>query len=265
MPGEVGDTSRSIAFDRAVAYYDATRSLRPATQEAIIEQLTGELAGRGRCLEVGVGTGRIALDLHRRGVAMAGVDLSAPMLRRLVEKAGGAAPFPLAVADATRLPVAGDGVGAAIVCHVLHLIEAWQRAVDELVRVVRPGGLILIESAKRESSAIGEVSRFFWTATRLGRRDVPGLADLAAVDPLLSGLGFRARLLPPIVERTERSMGELIAGLEDGILSGCWELSEDERRSAAASTREWASRRHGSLDAPHVIEQTITWRAYDAP
>src|SRR5258706_13413454 len=132
MPGEVGSTSRSIAFDQAVEYYDATRSLPPAAQRAVVEQLTGELAGRGRCLEVGVGTGRIALDLHRNGVAMAGVDLSAPMLRKLVQKAGGSAPFPLAVADATRLPVAGGAVGAAIVCHVLHLIGSWRLAAEGL-------------------------------------------------------------------------------------------------------------------------------------
>src|SRR5215469_7147073 len=119
----MGGASRSIAFDRAAGYYDETRHLQPAAHDALVGQLVHELRGRGRCLEVGVGTGRIALDLHRRGVAMAGVDLSAAMLRRLVEKAGGSAPFPLAVADATALPVADGAVGAAVVCHVLHLVD----------------------------------------------------------------------------------------------------------------------------------------------
>jgi hypothetical protein len=53
-----------VNFDRAAGYYDATRAL-PATPMA---QLTGllaaELAGRQPCLEIGVGTGRFALELR---------------------------------------------------------------------------------------------------------------------------------------------------------------------------------------------------------
>src|SRR5689334_8211316 len=115
----------SIAFDQAADYYDRTRRLEPDIHAAVIDLLVGELRERGRGLEVGVGTGRIALDLHRAGVPMAGVDLSRPMLERLVEKAGGVAPFPLAVADATALPAPGHAFGAGIACHVLHLIPQW--------------------------------------------------------------------------------------------------------------------------------------------
>src|SRR2546423_11010187 len=135
----------SIAFDQAADYYDRTRRLDPHVHAAVIDLLAGELRGRGRCLEVGVGTGRIALDLHRAGVPMAGVDLSRPMLDRLVEKAGGTAPFPLAVADATALPARRHAVGAALACHVLHLIPRWREAADELARVVAPGGVVLVD------------------------------------------------------------------------------------------------------------------------
>jgi SAM-dependent methyltransferase len=256
----------SIAFDQAAEYYDDTRRLEPATHRAVIERLVGELRGCGRCLEVGVGTGRIALDLHRHGVEMAGVDLSAAMLRKLVEKAGGRPPFPLAVADATALPVADRRVGAAVVCHVLHLIESWQRAVEELARVVRPGGVILFESATWADSAVSVASRHFWSvASPNGRPTRPGLTELPALEAVLGELGFRMRPLPPVVERTERSLEQVIAGLEAGILSACWGLDEAVRRSAAAATREWARERYGSLDALHSQEQTISWRAFDAP
>src|SRR2546423_7934462 len=102
----------SIAFDQAADYYDRTRRLDPHVHAAVIDLLAGELRGRGRCLEVGVGTGRIALDLHRTGVPMAGVDLSRPMLDRLVEKARGAAPFPVAPADAPPPPPRPHPFGA---------------------------------------------------------------------------------------------------------------------------------------------------------
>jgi len=256
----------SVVFDQAADYYDDTRSLQPETQAAVIAQLAGELRDRGRCLEVGVGTGRIALDLHRSGVEMAGVDLSAPMLRKLVEKAGGQPPFPLALADATELPIPGRRLGGVVICHVLHLIESWRRAVEELVRVLRPGGVILVETATRHDGAPRDVFRHFWSVASPGDRPHrPGLTDVGVLDQVLGGLGFRTRLLAPVSERTERSLEQIVAGLERGIQSACWRLTEEVRRSAAEATREWVRGRYGSLDAPHAVGQTITWRAYDAP
>jgi SAM-dependent methyltransferase len=265
----VGTTPRSIAFDPAVEYYDDTRAQQPTTQAAIIAQLAGELRGRGRCLEVGIGTGRIGLDLHRQGIAMAGVDLSAAMMGRLVEKAGGSPPFPLAVADAMALPIAGGGVGAALVCHVLHLVDPWQRVVDELVRVVRPGGVILVEHTDRSTGQAGDAARAvhqrFWAETSHGSRPIFGLRDLSILNPAMSERGFGMRVLPAIMERTERTLDDLIGRLEAGILSGCWGLSPEARRSAAAATREWALEQFGPLDQPLSVEQTISWHAYDAP
>jgi len=98
-----GEQLRSVAFDRAAEYYDATRGLTPEALAETVAVLSEELAGRGRCLEIGVGTGRIGLPLYRSGVAMIGLDLSRPMMSKLIEKAAGD-PFPLVQGTATRLP-----------------------------------------------------------------------------------------------------------------------------------------------------------------
>src|SRR5439155_24677412 len=103
----------SVAFDRAADYYDRTRAVSPRAMAGVVGLLAAEYRERGRVLEVGVGTGRIALPLAEAGVAVAGVDLSRPMMDRLVQKAGGRSPVPLAVADATTLPFAGGTFGAA--------------------------------------------------------------------------------------------------------------------------------------------------------
>lgn len=50
-----------------------------------------ELAGGGRALELGVGTGRIAIPLHERGVHVAGIEASPDMISMLREKPGGEA------------------------------------------------------------------------------------------------------------------------------------------------------------------------------
>ena len=255
----------SVVFDPAADYYDQTRALPAETHAALIGVLLEELRHRGRCLEIGVGTGRIALDLRRGGVPMAGVDLSRPMLWKLVEKAGGAPPFPLAIADATALPFPAGCFAAALASHVLHLIPEWHLAAGELVRVVRAGGVILVDIGGDAPGVAGAVRRHFFAQTRVGVRDRPGVTDIALLDELMAQRGLAARSLAPVVRRSERTLEGIIGRLEAGIFAGCWTLSEEERSSAAGATRRWARERHGPLDRPFMVEAQIVLRAYDVP
>ena len=115
--------------------------------------MRAELRGREPCLEIGVGTGRIALPLARSGVAMVGVDVSLAMLAVLVEKGSGRPPLPAAAADARLLPFPAHTFGSALCCHVLHLFADWRGALAE---VARQDGLDLSASALRVSIHAGE-------------------------------------------------------------------------------------------------------------
>src|SRR5262249_25952022 len=143
-PGGWMSTGGSVPFDRAAEVYDRTRRLTPEASAATTELLAQELADRQPALELGGGTGLIALPLAEARVRLVGLDLSRPMLAKIVEKAGGSVPFPLVVGDATRLPFVDGAFGGAYARHVLHLIGAWRTALAELVRVVAPGGVLLI-------------------------------------------------------------------------------------------------------------------------
>jgi SAM-dependent methyltransferase len=70
-------------YDETIGEYS-----EPAAIEAAVGFLA-ELAGAGTALELGIGTGRIALPLARRGVAVRGIDLSDAMVARLRAKPGG--------------------------------------------------------------------------------------------------------------------------------------------------------------------------------
>jgi SAM-dependent methyltransferase len=76
--------------ERVAARYDdsVAELFEPDVVEPVVDFLAG-LAGGGRALELGIGTGRIALPLARRGVPVHGIDLSRAMLARLREKPGG--------------------------------------------------------------------------------------------------------------------------------------------------------------------------------
>jgi SAM-dependent methyltransferase len=85
--------------------YDATLGGRgdPAVVRATVDVLAALAAG-GRALELGIGTGRIALPLAERGVEVHGIDLSPDMVAQLRAKPGGSA-IPVTIGDfaTTRL------------------------------------------------------------------------------------------------------------------------------------------------------------------
>jgi SAM-dependent methyltransferase len=78
--------------ERVAASYDEScaEMFEPDVVDAAVGVLA-ELARGGRALELGIGTGRIALPLARRGVAVHGIDLSRAMVARLRAKPGGGA------------------------------------------------------------------------------------------------------------------------------------------------------------------------------
>ena len=80
--------------DRIAEVYD---DFYKAVDPAMIDTLEN-LAGSGPVLELGIGTGRVALPLARRGVRVHGVDASEEMVRRLRDKPGGAE-IPITMGD----------------------------------------------------------------------------------------------------------------------------------------------------------------------
>ena len=86
--------------------------------------------------------GRIALPMVERGYAYTGVDVSEAMMNQLRQKvAGKPHRLTLLKADATALPLEANQFDVAIAAHILHLIPAWQQALGEIHRVLKPDGV----------------------------------------------------------------------------------------------------------------------------
>jgi SAM-dependent methyltransferase len=255
----------SVGYDRAADFYDASRAISVEAMERTVRLLATELRGRPRALEIGIGTGLLALPLREAGVQVAGVDLSGPMLSKLIEKAGGRAPFPLTMGDATRMPFADDAFGAAYLRWVLHLIPEWRSVVSEVVRVVRPGGVFLANLGAYGGTH-KEIQERFEELTGVSTRPV-GLmwAGFEELDAVLRRHGAGVRVLPPLDESFEQPLDDFIRGIEENRYSWTWRVPEDVRAQAAAEIRPWAERRFGSLDVPRSHGLPTLWRAYDLP
>ncbi|HEX2295430.1 MAG TPA: class I SAM-dependent methyltransferase [Actinomycetota bacterium] len=250
----------SVTFDRAVDYYDRTRALPPGVESAMAAAVGAELRDRGRVLEIGAGTGRIALPLIAAGVDVVGLDLSGPMLGRFAAKAE--SPAPLVQGDATQLPFRDGSFGAAYAVHVLHLIPRWKEAVRELTRVVRPGGVLLVSQGWWGLVAYLDVVEAFADAAGIELRHV-GLNDEAELDAALPEATPRDLVR---LEGTQTlSLREMLERLRGGLCSFTWTVDDAARARGADAAAEYAGRKYGSLEEPRAVPQEMCWRAYDLP
>jgi len=134
--------------ERVAARYDdsAGDMFDPAVVDPVVDLLV-ELAGNGRALEFGIGTGRIALPLARRGVPVHGIELSKAMAARLREKPGGEE-IGVTIGDFATTTVDGTFSVAYLVFNtILNLTtQAAQVACFRNVAAhLEPGGCFVIE------------------------------------------------------------------------------------------------------------------------
>jgi len=251
-----------VSFDPAAADYDRTRKLPARAMGRVLDVLRREFGARQPCLEIGVGTGRLALPLTEAGIRMAGIDLSKAMLAKLVEKEGGRVPFPMAVADAARLPFDDATFGSALAMHALHVIGPWRGALEELARVVRPGGVIVADSAVWGSGWAHLIQRRFLEEAGLPV-GWPGASSLAEVDEAMVALGAKPRDLPDVLIYPRGTIAQHLARLEGGVYSFTWHVDPATRRAVVEAIRPWAEERFGPLDRPRKGRARLRWRAYD--
>ena len=156
------------------ARYDADEAemFDPDVVEPAVDFLA-VLAGKGRALELGIGTGRIALPLAARGVSVHGIDLSEAMVARLRAKPG-AETISVTVGDFATTRVEGTFALAYLVFNTIVNLttQAEQVACFRNVAAhLEPGGTFVIEVHVPELRRLppGErVRPFHVTATRLG-------------------------------------------------------------------------------------------------
>jgi SAM-dependent methyltransferase len=260
----------SVSFDRAAGYYDRTRSLPDDLMRRTIALLSDLLPHDGLCLEVGVGTGRIALPLMREGVHVIGLDLSREMLRRLLANAGDGAPA-IVHGDATRLPFREAIFSSALASHVLHLIPNWRAAVDELARVVMRGGVIAVSRGVRgpiRQQGVEEDDPWEQRVTRrffLEAGDPPwppGLDAMQELDDHMAAIGATAGESAELMSEGTSTVNERLHTLDAGYWAACWAIDPAVRSQAAARTREWAWEEFGDLDLRRTTYEGTMWRSY---
>jgi SAM-dependent methyltransferase len=139
----------------------------------------GWLPGSGHCLDVGCGLGTEASHLASAGWRVTGIDISDTALCRAAAEHGDVA---FARADVRRLPFARHRFDAAVDRGCFHYLSPADRPLysDELRRVLRPGGKLLLRASLRAAGVRNDIdeavmARTFaaWQIERMERAAVP--------------------------------------------------------------------------------------------
>jgi SAM-dependent methyltransferase len=142
------DVPEDYFGETVAARYDESSAdmFEPALVDPVVDFLV-ELAGDGAALELGIGTGRIALPLSARGIPVHGIDLSEAMVARLRAKPG-AERIGVTIGDFATTRVEGTFSLAYLVFNTINNLTTQDAQVACFANVaahLQPGGCFVIE------------------------------------------------------------------------------------------------------------------------
>lgn len=148
-------------------------------------------------LDIGCGTGRHAIILAKLGYHVTAIDNS-PAALEILKKKKGKVPIRALLADMAELPFADKSFDAAVCATVIHHAKLGkvEKTIAEIHRVLRPGGLLLIDILSTKNNRFGkgtelEPGTFIGAESRFGEKDVPHhYCDEAEVQELFSKFEF---------------------------------------------------------------------------
>ena len=179
-------------FDEPVAarYDESSAEMFEAAAVEPVVDFLAELAGDGRALELGIGTGRIALPLAMQGVEVAGIELSEAMVKRLRAKPGGDG-IAVTIGDFSTATVAGSFALAYVVYNTIENLATQAAQVAcfrNAAAHLEPGGCFVVEVGIPDLQRLppGETIRPFEVSERHWGIDEYDIANQGLVSHHLS-------------------------------------------------------------------------------
>lgn len=242
-----------ISFDRIADRYDETRALPPDVMERVTAQILrlGRVTPDTHFFEPGIGTGRIALPLIQQGYAYTGTDISQPMMDKLRQKVEGY-PYQLKLleADATALPIETNSFDVAIASHILHLIPDWQKALDEIRRVLKPKGVFIYFHHPTNQAGISDSVSQQWHQILESYGYESHFVGAVTHDVLnhltQQGASLESVMVAQISQT--RSLAETLQTYQHRIYSNLWRVPDNIYPQALSDLQNWAAQQFQSLE-----------------
>ena len=216
-----------VHYDTIASTYDKGRAYTEAQLRLWLGEvvLHGELREGSAVLDLGCGTGRYAVPLaeqHRCFVT--GLDNSAGMLRKAENKSK-VRNLHWVNADGEHLSFAARTFDCCLMSMVIHHLQNKQAALDDVFRVLKPGGICLIRTVSHDQLRSVLDYRFFPRALPI---DLDRIPDVPVIEDMLRRSDFSWVHTHTVISPLAESAEEYLAKIRHKHSSTLRLLSEDE-------------------------------------
>jgi SAM-dependent methyltransferase len=254
-----------VDFSRGAGRYDGRHGARLAPGAAAQLADTAGLGKHACILDLGAGTGRVAVALAALGHRVFAVDVAQAMLQLLRKKAAGL-PVHAIAAEGARLPFAAARFDAIVLARVLYLMPDWQEIVREAIRTVSPDGRLLHEwgngEADEEWVQLREKARALFESAGVARPFHPGVRTEADVERCLAREGWRQTAAVRLGPGPGLTLAGFLARVVDGECSYTWNVPADVQARCLPELRAWAEAQF-DLGRERPIPREMIWRVYE--
>jgi len=251
-------------FSANAPVYDRRHGAVLASNVAENLASTGALQRGARVLDVGAGTGRVAIALASIGYKTVALDPAMPMLNELRAKALESQILVVA-GEGARLPFAGDSFDGVILARILYLMSDWQVLLRETFDVLKPGGRLFHEWGNGQANEawvqIREKARALFQHAGIDVPFHPGARTEAEVEDFATKLGFVRSTELPIGPGPLMTLRDFVGRVASGELSYIWNVPKEVQESCLPLLKKWCEGEF-DLERPVPIPRELHWRIY---
>jgi ubiquinone/menaquinone biosynthesis C-methylase UbiE len=254
-------------YDGIAPLYDVSRPLPSLISEQVTDCILElvKATPETKFLEPGIGTGRTALPIIKRGYSYTGVDISKEMMDELKRKLHEVPDnLTLIQADASSLMFEDDGFDVVLTTHVLHLLPNLFQGLSEIRRVLKPSGYYLAcenLQTQHQKDFEGQLRAMLapyqeksLQTTQVISYPSPYGEELAQV---LIQQGATVERVTAARWQVEQTVGELLDAYELRPYGVCWLVPENIFFQVMREFRKWCLERYGSEDVVLASEATF--------
>jgi len=256
--------SERVDFSRNAAIYDRRHGASVSDVGLGRLWLAAGIRKGMRVLDIGAGTGRVAIPLATHGGRVVALEPAAGMVERLRQKDVGGRVQPL-VGEGSKLPFPVGAFDVVVISRLLYLTPDWRAILNEACRVLTTGGVLLHEWGNGEADEpwvrIREEARRLFEQAGVAAPFHPGVRSEGEVDEQLAAHRMVRDAMVDLGPGPEITLGEFLRRLTEGELSYIWNVPESVRTESLPRLRTWSEQTF-DLDAPVHVPRQVRWTLF---
>ena len=256
MPQRVDFSANSRIYDRRHG---------TVISDELAQTFADRLPRDAMIIDIGAGTGRVAVALASKGVRVIAVDPALSMLQTMQRKSGETLVSPVA-AEGTCLPFRSNSADAVVLARLLYLVAHWQGLLREAKEVLRQGGILFHEWGNGDASEawvqVREKARSLFQEAGAADPFHPGARSEGEVDSCLRDLGFdRGEQIEAGAGPTV-TLSDFLNKIESGEFSYVWNVPKGIQDVCLPKLRCWCETKF-DLDQSAPMPAALRWVVYE--